>query len=648
MSINIEKNSPVLICGMNNNLRALISKSLRKIGYSKVTSSSELRLGLQRMETEDFSWLIIDLRWKDPVNAINLLKLINETPTLSHLKVSLMITPDEIGYVSIAFELGILSIHNPIATENEMHESFLELEELRKKHKEDSRLVSSFYLAKYLKEEGYFQDLIDYYKKLSILYPKDLTVLKSLAEGLVLIEDNEAAHAVLLQITKMDDLLASEIKPFIEVATLGFSEHALQNASPYPDFKKALLLCPAGEKKRQLQEVLEELSIKAIEFDYQNELEPQLKDIDLIFTDWQQTTCPAPYYIDQILDSSFDIPIIGLFPEGTHIPDNFLDYMGFSSCLSLPMSTNSLSKVLTHTTMSKDASGILKLKMIRAALSGKMKKAQIMKSDYFKKKNPPEGEKFLIEAWVCLQNNEFIRAKDYALKAMKVPSNTNQALLLLSKALVADKDYTNAMTCYDKASLPSSQQLASIFELALEKISHLEDSKSLDMHPPLKYGVGLNNSKAICLVHQERVDEGVGIFLGTLGSLGRTKKELSSIVCYNLGMAFARVQLLKEAYDAFEKAKNSESKSRISRCVGYLRQLKECIQEKKEYQLTADPEKLPIENLEGLINLSFSRDETDTCCQYIYKNTQNPLATHFLFDTKLEFKKRLALKREGF
>lgn len=647
MSINIVKNSPILICGMNNNLRTLIARTLQGQGYTMVTTSAELKLGVQRLETENFDWLIIDLRWKDPVNAINFLKLINETPSLAHMKVSLMVTPDEMAYVSKAFELGILSFHNPIGTEIEMKESFQLLADLREKYSDDSRLVSSYYLKKFLKEQGYYRDLVNYFSKLAELYPNNVEVLKQLAEAHLLIEENDDAHSILLQLCNIDPLLTSDMQPFIEMATLGYSKEMIDELVPYPFYKRGLIITPDRKESSSLKNHLESLQIEARDYIFSGELEDQLNNIDIIFIDWQQEDAPCPTFVERILETETEAPIIGIFPEGTHLPENFSEYMGFTATVIKPCILSSISKALTQVTMTRGSCMYLRIKMIQAALKSKMQSAQILKSEYFNRSKLPEGKRNLMEAWISLQNNEFMRAKECALKAMNVPTNTNQALLLLSKALVSDKDYKSAVVCYKKIKLPSSYKLGLIFDLAAEKLHKKVKNRTLDMHPPLKYGIGLSSAKGTAYINQGILDEGIGIFLEALNALKISRPELTSIVCYNLGLALARSQLLVEAQDAFRKAKETKSRARISRCVGMLKTLKSCLTNNTEYKGEHIPDRPLLRDLESLIATSFKRDETDTCCQDLYVNTQNPLPTDFLFKKVLDFKRREVIHREA-
>lgn len=645
MSININSSSPILIAGMNSNIRSLIARVLNTLGYANVSMATTLELGLQRLETEEFSWIIMDLQWKEPVNGMNILKLLSETPDLYHIKVSLMVTDDEMLYLPRAFAYGVLSYHNPIVSENQMTLHFKELESLRRSFNQDGRLVAAWYLKSYLKKEGYLNDFLAFCQRLLQYAPTHPEALKMAAECYISRDENRKACSLLKQIETVDPLRAEEIQALKNIVLIDMSPDTYAQIKPFPLFKKALVILPASNERSDLIERLEQCGLEAVSFVEQEPIKNQLQNIDVIYLDWQQNLRCSSSYIKEFFACGKDIPLVGVFPEGTTFPEWTLDEMGFCTIMTKEIHLTKVAESLMYLSSTSGLKKPLKLRMIQAIFQNQLKAAEILKSEYLRSTPLTDGQRYLLEAQMAAQKKEFLRAKEFCVKALVLPTDERPVLSALGKALAATKDYRGAALCFQSIPAPDFKQFAQTFDQAGKLLSSKNQERNMDMHPALVSATGFMNAKGIAYMAQQKEDEGVDCFLSTLLALGNNRPELMCVVYFNLGLSFARAQYLREALAAFHRAQNTTNKALANKCTGLIANIEACLKNDQPYKADVIPDRITVDHLEKMIQASLRSDESDRHCADIYQNTQNPVDDEFMFKTTLSFKKRETLKR---
>ena len=110
-SLRLDRQQRVVIISPSSAHRQLLSSVVKELGFSNVISVSDIKSCAEVMETEPVGWVIGPLVDAESRSVLQLLKLVNTSPPLRGLKISLLVD-EQHELVTQAFAWGALSMHH--------------------------------------------------------------------------------------------------------------------------------------------------------------------------------------------------------------------------------------------------------------------------------------------------------------------------------------------------------------------------------------------------------------------------------------------------------------------------------------------------------------------------------------------------------
>lgn len=204
----------ILLIDSNSTRRQCLSDIFRKFDFRKTKHANNGKEGLTLMINDQVDWIIMPLLANDKVNAIHILKIISENPTLKNTRLSLLVAKEETYCLPLAFELGLLSYHPDAILREVLEQEFSRLLEIIEKNRWDTTQTSAEFLRRHLKENKYYKSLLSFEKKLAHLKPGSTKSLINIAEASLLSGDLINGKKTLDQITLIDPKLKNVVEHF--------------------------------------------------------------------------------------------------------------------------------------------------------------------------------------------------------------------------------------------------------------------------------------------------------------------------------------------------------------------------------------------------------------------------------------------------
>ncbi len=627
----IHQNSPILLGGMNAAYRALLQKALQDLGFKKVQSASEMQIVVNRLEADSYDWLIMGVEWKEEINALALLEMLNLYESLAKTKVSLMVAETDLPFLTRAFELGLMSYHPMISTGDQVANEIKNLVQLLSELDHDYRLVSATYLKRHLTEQGYTKDLLKFGERLASIYPSHTHVLLELADIYIQSNQHNRALSILNQINLIDPLSSIKTEPLIE-QTIVFENGQVRvpDIKPFPSFKAALVVSQDTVEIDQMMVQLTEFYITSELFDPRIDFNKQCTGKQVVIIDWQQEDNSPTSFIEKLLEGpNRHIPILVLLPEGVTLERELWTFMGISEVICKPFAQNKLAKSLTALTHQALQQHELLNYLFHLSFTMRMKQAQLAKSDYMNKAPLTDGKRLEVEAILALLNNEVARARDFCYKALSVASDAPFVLALLGRALEATRDFSGAHAAFSEARIPKIETLVD----ALKYVKNIP--------PVLPFLASIYRARARTLIRSEQFMDGFSAYFELLHWLSLAAPSLYSEIAAELGEEAAQRQYLRIAKASYSKVASLQT-DEIKRADAEKKALalEELIHKSQEYKVPREPKVDPHRDLTKMIKRGTAMDSRDTCCRFIYKNTENKTATEFLTKTPIKFRER--------
>ena len=191
--------------------RQLINTQLRSKGYEEVSGAPDLKTVIDLLENETIHWLICPLAASEPVNALQILQYITEHPKAMDMRMSLLISEDELNFIGKAFDLGLLSFHVGLEAKTDVEAAFDEFMALIEKFEGRQDLVAAHYLRICLKEGNRTNELYEFEKKLLSLNPGQSDLLLSVSESCFL-KGTRTRESLCASISLLNEDLGARLK----------------------------------------------------------------------------------------------------------------------------------------------------------------------------------------------------------------------------------------------------------------------------------------------------------------------------------------------------------------------------------------------------------------------------------------------------
>lgn len=644
MSFKLDQTTKIMVCGMTPVFRSMITQQLHSVDLKNTVTVGDIRIAIERLESENFDWIILDMDSRNSTNGINFLQLIAETPELAHIRVSFMVTQEDEQYLSKAFESGLLSYHAMISTGDQLRDSFSELKKFYTDYQSNGQLIVTEYLMRYLKDKGFSDDLVHYLQNMAGSgYYNRIDILLKLAEAYLLNGDKDEGMSLIKQINLIDPLQETNTGTLIETL-IALGDEALEKRYlPFPQIPLFKTLISDKATSDRFSKCCEALTIATEALNKDAPILDQVEESDYVVLDWKDTKCPPRSIIEEIHTSKFaNIPVIALVPEDLNIEEHHLPMLGIDAVFKVPLSAPCMAKELCGLLMRQKSGQYLRRHIIYGTLHQKFKQSEIIKSEYFRQAPISCADRHLIDAWISLQKDESKRVRDFCLKSLSQPPCNNQlALEILGTSLASEQDYEGSAACFEKINIPSIKSIVNIHKNHIHKKQNIF---SLPSH--LKHYTDLIMGSAISRCHTKGPKDSIGVnqFLEGLVAFD-DHQEMKALIAYHLGTSFLRWGFLPEASDALAISLKFAKDEVLTNAKEALKEVRSQLSGNPKAEI---PDQKPIiQNLKKTLRRATKLANTDLNARFMFKNQQNKVPTDFLTKTKLEFKPRATIKKSN-
>jgi len=593
----------ILVVDPSGPVRQLMSDTLRKVrNFDSIESRSSINDALEYLEADVADWLLLPLSADQPVNALHILKLCTETPSLRHTRVSLFVNEEEYFVLPKAFELGCLSYHTKPFTKDTLTSDLTELFTVFDSHQANETLISAHYLRQHLTKNKDYAAIAELQKALLTLIPGDIKTLLYLAEPQFHLGHPEMARKTLRQVKLLDDNLKEQVD---QVAKSLFPDEALDPSAEditgtinIIDTDNAIIIDPDEASATAVEEVLKSLGCANIQrfsdgqsaWDYlEKNPEPEL-----IFMEWRIPKVSGPSIIQRIrLHGFYSVPIFIISSLIKTEDTPLLKEIGIANTMEKPLVRERFIPTLLHTIRQErrpTEHAVLERKFHMLLNGDQISEAEPLRLQILNDKSIPTGRKRLIEAAFSLAKKDYDSARESAFDALKLLGEQIEVLNVLGKTLMRLNNFEAALKCFKKAqdlSPNNIERLCLIAESeselgnekgtadALAQASAVDSGsaavaqaavkaaakKIMSSFENIKNIVSYMNNMAVSLARSEKYEESIELYNKTAESIPEDRKDLQAIVGYNTALAKIRSGDLKGALvnlEIVEKIKDSK------------------------------------------------------------------------------------------
>lgn len=676
--------------------RQLVNTYLRAQSYEDVSGAPDLKTVLDLLDHEVIHWLICPLEKDSEVNALQLMQFIVENPKAMDMRISLMISEDDLDYMGKAFDLGMLSYHTNLEAKTDVEEAFSELMEVAETNEWRQDLIAAHYLRRYLNATDRKSELHIFEKKLLSLNPGQAHLLLAVGETYCLQGNKEKGESLFRQALLINPNLAEKIE------AMG-SQHGLKVDADEKSSEqwnvlgidRCLVLDPDDNDRQTIIEFLEKLGVSQISSystctEALKIIEEGKEQFELIIFEWGFPDMSGPILAQKLRDLlGYSIPLTVINKDLREADMPILKEMGVTDRIKKPLHEGAFCKDLVWI-INQDRSPtdpyMIYQKLIYAIKDHNQEQVASLKQKYQASPGVREEDIYFIEGLIAFHSGLYLAAKESALNCLKSGGDSLDALNLLGKSMMKLREFDAAVRCLENADVISPANIERICKIAEahmeagrsdEAHSALEQAKNLDSqqtpvrameaksalregNPDTAKGimatlrslediVSYTNNRAVSLIRTDSFDEGIRLYQDAIKSLPTEREKICSIVVYNLALAHIRAGNLDEAMKVLSSAKKpSDKKATMSKKIGNIRQrLKKSIDSGEDFALkpvqdlglddeTSKLEELSRQSEELLKNLKVAPG--DICCHKIYVEKIDFEGASKLLESKISLK----------
>ncbi len=711
MSRFTDKKSKVLVIDPSGPVRQMMTDVVRTaLGFENVEGKASVQDALSYLEAEPDNafWIIAPLAADQPANALHLLRICSEQPTLKHIRVSLMLDDSESYVIPAAFEMGLLSYHAKPFTKDSLTEELTELLKTLENVKYHEPLAAAHYLRNYLRSTQRYKLQEALERSLLELFPGDPEILLNLVEPQFHLDKKDEARKILQQVKTLDRSLAAKADG-ISKALFGAVLPATTEGGGVDvlGIKTVVLVDTDESVRKQLENILKELGVADIQGFGDGEAAWAHIDAhsepDLIMMEWRIPKLSGPLLVQRIRAKNFravPIVVVSSLLKADDMP--FAREMSIANIVAKPLNRDLLIPAVIWTMQQErlpTEHQVLERKLSMLLAANKVAEAEPLRAQLLGDPQVPIGKKRLVEAKFAFAQAHYTLARDYAVDSLKHSGDSTICLNLLGKCLMFLKNHEAALKCFKKAqelSPHNIERLCSIAEAETELGRHehaedaLEHAKALDpdsktvKEAEVKVAIAkgdtaaaqalmgemesLNdlvaymNNKAVAFARCGHTQDATDLYRKTVLSIPVARPEIRAIVQYNLALSFARSSELELAVKELEEVlKHKESKV-TKKAASLHARLKSALEKNTEFKMIgeesaskptadqangADPNALssPSDHMSLMATIEARRG--DICCFLIFNDpTRKDVRIESLFAKPPRFVGRDAIARE--
>jgi CheY-like chemotaxis protein/tetratricopeptide (TPR) repeat protein len=591
----VGRTARMLLIEPSSSVRTIISDSLKELGFTEkqqVVASPQDAVGM--LEVESFDWVITSLFPDEPVNGLQLLKLLTTYSGLHSTRTTFFLDDAEQWVLPQAFELGLLSWHAKTFTKEAVKAALEELVARFQRHEGTAAQVSGDYLREYLTSKKDFQALVKFEEAMSRIYTGSPRQMLRLAEAQIQVGKAPQARACLAQVRLLSEDLAKDVEkiegtlpPSADGAVTGTAEKI-----NVLGIESAVVVDSDETVRRSLEELLQDLGVGKVDaFGDGGSAWEHLsaaKEPGLIIHEWRIPKITGPVLVQRIRSKGFQtVPIVVVSslikPEDTP----FVREMGVAGVQPKPFNRQEFLTTVTSTIQEERMPTDMRAmeRRIRRALAlGQMDEAEKLRAKFMANAGIPQGRKDQIQAEFAYANSDYEAAKVLALAALKNTKESIFPLNLLGKVFMKLGDYEAALRCYEKARNLAPQNLERLCAIAEAEL-HQEQAgaasetvqeaaaldpdamavkeatvkvatstgdvgkarKILESMSSIEGFLSFTNNRAVSLARTGKVVEGIKLYKQAIDSIPPARKRELAVMRYNLGLAYARAGEMEDA-----------------------------------------------------------------------------------------------------
>lgn len=607
------RTAKVLIVEPTGTKRQVFADIIKSLGFSNIGGFKTGREVLDYLETEHADWIIMPLFAAQDVNALQILKIIVETPRLFDVRVSILLEPLEQWCLSPAYNLGLMSHHVYANVKETLLQEFRGLLASGEKHHWNTTLVAADYYRRHLLAGKDYKNLLRLEEALLETLPGESSTLLHMAEAQFLMKEPARAMRTLKQLALMDPNMAAAAESLrrkvvtdpnfmqeMDPETIREIQNGDDNQAGVNAFgiNDAVVVDGDSTVLFFMQKILTEAGVPNIHcFE---RAEPALQWLEkhgepgLIIQEWRLPDVSGPFFLQRVrhmghlrvpilvmssLIKPQEMPLLKEMSVSGVMPKPF-DHQAFYGTLIWALQQDRLPT--EQRTMERKIKQMLD--------KGQFGEAERLKAEYLRLPGVALAATRQMEAEVAYRFSQYQAAITYAAEALKAGGDTLLLLDLLGKSFLKLGNYSAALKAFEKAQALSPLNIGRLCLAALAESEvggsqkaqeWLQRAKQLDARSTdiaetdvslsliagdlekaralmeelssLSRILGYMNNRAVAMAINGKPNLGIVTYRDILASLPQKHDGMQSIVTYNLALAFIRQNKLQEAADYLAK-----------------------------------------------------------------------------------------------
>ncbi|MBP9706921.1 MAG: response regulator [Oligoflexales bacterium] len=600
------KQGRVVAVEPSTTVRSLITETLRHFGFEDVEGLASVKDVIKALEVEKISWIITPLTSDADVNAFQLLKICSQHSRLKNTRISFLVDESELDLLPMAFEMGLFHYLMKPFNKDEFKKRIDSLLKNLKTNEGAEVLVTADLLRTLLSTRGDHKTRLAFEKKLVHLFPGKPDLLLNIVEPLAAMGQKQQALSTIAQVKLLNPKLAAKAD---ELTT----KYELNKTAQGPDtdgnevidekfnilgMNTVWIIDHDQNTTDILNKCFGELGIPEVKvFKDGNEVVEALAGSkpDLIAMEWAVPALGAPLLLQRFNEKGLHhvpVVIVSSLLEKDDIP--LTREMGVAEYIKKPVQAKEFTDRiiwLIQEERSPQELGTLERKFRKTVDSGNISEAKNLAKKLIDTAGPDNNEVLSrINSEIAYLEDDYKRAKYFAIEALKFSGESLFILNLLGKSMMKLGELDNALKCFEKAQLISPMNLIRLCSMAEvnaqlgndeEANSLVESARELDEGAKsvqetsanvalvtgdnttaLKYIgqlesfkniVAFLNNKAISLARSGNFNGSIELYENALSIFPKDQLD-QAIIYFNMGMAYLRADKYEDAKAVLEKA----------------------------------------------------------------------------------------------
>ncbi len=675
---NLKHSLRIVIAIPSQALRQTLADALRRNGFSKVISVATLKEVWEYLELGEVDWVISTFYAESTINALHILRVCALQPDLSKVRLSLIVEPEDLAFLPVAFEWGLMSFHARIESADEADREIQRLLAVVDDNGADDCLVAADYLWGMLSQQNQVESMIDLQLKLSDLYPSEPRILLRLAEGYLRSRNREKGRMVLDQAKVLfpDERDRAEIiwTRFTGIANSHRHTDDLASGLLSPlGFKRVMILDSDQSARNIVKDVIKSLGVFEIhEFSDGQSAYDWLKGNrdkvpDLIITEWIVPKLSVLSLLQRMGENFLLTTRVLVLSSQVSIEDlTMLHELGISDLATKPCDSRMLISSLSS--LARRADHPANFDQLRHEVLGLLAKGEIAKAISVRgggKIKLTPAQNLLIDAEIAFSEDDYETARDLAHRALVQGADSLLALSLIGKALLKLRDFKLAAEFFKKAQIFSPLNIPRLCHLVesyveqddfvradafLSQAIDIDSDNSLVHEAQAKIGLaqgdeakareamakldGFNtlvsfiNNRGIMQARGGEVVGGIELYRMALNCLPPKKAyEVRGVLHYNIALAYLRLDAPRQSLAALTQFDGPESTAIAKKISKLKARVEKAIESKRKIRLVADdfadqfasdPEEAPQNFANRKPSVTILLRKGDYCCHRIF------------------------------